>query len=146
MRVLFFGLLSVALLQRASTQLPQDLPELGLPHERAENLLTDQEQAAAPVTQPNPEGRGAAVNAKRLSLSLKPELRAGLALPQWCRFPADRKAGPWHQLSDDEYTNESPYLLCGLPEKGQHSFNVQRSSRRRAAHAMPVKGKFLCML
>ena len=138
MAILILSLITAALLQTLSAQLPQDLSEFELPHERAENLLTDHNLAAAPVAQPQSEGRAA--SGKRLSLNLKPELKTGPPLPQWCRLPEDRRAGPWHQLSDDEYTNESPYLLCGLPEKGQRSFNVQRSSRRRAAHAVPNKG------
>lgn len=133
---LILSLITAALVQVASAQLPQDLPDFDLPHERADNLLPDQSLAAAPEAQ----SEGRPVHGKRLSLNLKPEIKAGPPLPQWCRLPADRKAGPWHQLSDDEYTNESPYLLCGLPEQGQRSFNVQRSSRRRAAHAMPNKG------
>ncbi len=140
--LLILGILTAGLLNSGSAQLPQDLLDFELPQQKADHLLADQDPAAAPFPQLVSEGRAEALNGKRLSLNLKPELRTRSPLPEWCRDPADRTAGPWHQLSDDEYTNESPYLLCGLSDKGQRSFNVQRSSRRRAAHALPTRGAF----
>ena len=144
MRLLNLSLIIAALLQTLSAELPQGLSEVDLRHEEADILLTEQSLAAAPEAQLQSEGK--AVDGRRLSLNIKPELKTEPPLPQWCRSSVERKAGPWHQLSDDEYTNESPYLLCGLPEKGQRTFNVQRSSQRRAAHAVPNKGASPCII
>ena len=84
------------------------------------------------------EQRANVLSEKHLSLFINQDSRSRESLPSWCKPVPDRKAGHWHLLADDEYTNESPYLLCGLPEGAQKQGGMQRTSmRRRTAH---VKG------
>lgn len=89
-------------------------------------------ERAGPMWQPSVEFR--ATPQKRLSLHVKPDEEPFGPMPDWCTPASERRAGPWHMLSDDEYTNESPYLLCGVSDSGSRMY-YQRPSQRRAAHA-----------
>lgn len=103
-----------------------------LSNESMSNSFAQAIKSAAPSALP--AGDKSVLGTKRLSLHINPDPRVHGPLPSWCRPAAERTAGPWHSLSDDEYTNESPYLLCGLPGKTSRSTQAQRASHRRAAH------------
>lgn len=68
------------------------------------------------------------------SIFINQDRRPRASLPDWCKPVPNRKLGPWHLLADDEYSNESPYLLCGLPETFPRTAGLQRVSRK-TAHA-----------
>ena len=133
MGAITLGLALALLTSHTSAQLPYERFNSDLLPEYAENTFLPVEPAAPTVLSAAEEAAGV-MSSKRLSLSLRPESKSSVSLPSWCIPASERKAGPWHLLSDDEYTNESPYLLCGLPEKGLKPGHVQRPSQRRAAH------------
>lgn len=71
-----------------------------------------------------------------LSLHLSKPEQLSQQLPFWCRAKRESNTGPWHALSDDEYSNESPYLLCSQPfSRDASKRNPQLPSQRRAARA-----------
>ena len=50
-----------------------------------------------------------------LSLKMKQAKPLPDVVPSWCK--KSRAYGAWHMLSDDEYTEESPYLQCAFPDR-----------------------------
>ena len=86
------------------------------------------------ITENQPARDRSVASSKSLSLHINPDTKPLPPLPQWCKPASARTVGPWHLLSDDEYTNESPYLLCGKPGKTLQVPQSQRPSHRRAAH------------
>ena len=80
-------------------------------------------------------------NRQRVSVQYARADKQGPALPSWCKDPREREAGAWHSLSDDEYSEESPFLQCALPPGLQIS--PQLPSQRRASRTATRQGTVL---
>ena len=77
-------------------------------------------------------------NSQNLGVRFQDERDPNKPLPEWCKPVGQWSGGPWHTISDDEYSDESPYLMCGSSTSQR-----QPSSKitvRRTAHT--VKGDY----
>lgn len=64
----------------------------------------------------DPESQQSQQSSLHMSVSLKSSRKDSQKLPGWCKD--SREHGAFHVLSDDEYTDESPYQACAMP-RGQ---------------------------
>lgn len=71
-------------------------------------------------------------------------VRKSQSLPKWCKDPGQSIHGVWHTLSDDEYSDESPYRQCAFPAPAAGPQNPQLIRSRRSNTGFSQGARFSC--